>query len=613
MTEREESRLAFVSVITTEYLPQIMALRSSLQCLYGPDVALSVLLVGDEAAIRFARQRGLDVVAPPELDIPSFWDMAFRYEKGALANALKPFFLQHVMRTGRARMAVLIDADTLVYSPLDEVEALLGEERASIILTPHFERPQVRQREPTERDLLRAGMVNGGFVAVRADPAADKFLAWWSDHMLTDCRYELEKGLYGDQHWLSFVPSLFDGVHVLRHRGYNAAYWNFPDRRPRRERGEWIIDGDPLRFFHFSQWRIGQGETVDACMERLFQGGDDELRALLVRYRESVRIAGAAVPPDLLTADYPYGRFLDGTPIPKIVRDAYAALEHLQSSDRSENFGGALGRLLQPSRAFPTDDGVGIPELYVHIWRGRPDLHNGRIDLGTPDGQAEFLRWLLKHGAEDYALPQAVLEPARWALRSRQTLVLSQGTDVDGAVSRAMTSLEAVRALHAGPKPTAGALQEMLTSAGTMLAALSGLFELPCATALDTTEALFSNVRALRAELRAKPGTALFENDFEAVERHRSYLAEKRAEHPAGGAEHPPGVVSGAEGGAEGGDEEADRERIRALEADAVVNTCGNLMSIIEKTAAAVRESRPDAAHSSSEPVAGRRTALKLG
>lgn len=558
-----QSATAFLTVATAEYLPQVMVLKGSLEAAYGSCVSLSVLLIGDEAALAAAARQGLDVVSVDELAIPTFWDMAFRYEKGALANALKSFFIRHAVTTREPETVVFLDADIAVYSPLDEVQRLLDSGQASIVLTPHLERPQRRTREPSELDLLRHGIVNGGFVALRPDRNARAFLGWWSDHMLTECRYEPEKGLYGDQHWLDLVPSLFGGVHILRHRGYNAAYWNFPDRRPRRAGETWSIDADPLRFFHFSQWRIGQGETVAACMDRLFRSDDDELSLLLSRYHRAWSAAAAALT-DVPAGGYPFGRFDDGTPIPSMVRDAYAALSPRGPADREALFARGLERVLAPAQELPAHWGVPLPHLYAHIWRRRPDLHNGRIDLQERDGQVAFFTWLLSHGMQDHALPPAALEPARRGLRQRQL--------PESLIEKAREELSRARKLHGSSVITDETLAEMLSAAGEVLDTLARFLGSACPERAASTDSFFAGVSTLRREVPEWPGIAVLERGFGEIEAHRAYLAAKRPEVDAGRPDSP--------------------DAVRRLESDALVNACACLAAMVE-TAESQRRCTP--------------------
>jgi len=562
----------FLTLFTTDYWPRAAVLAASLQAAYGGEAELLALHVGDPPAEPFPDQPGLRTVELEELQLAALWDMAFRYEKGALANALKPFFITHVLeRLGRPS-AVFLDADTLVYERLDEVHERL-DGAAAIILTPHVERPQHREREPLEIDLLRAGIMNGGFVAVSSAEPARRFLAWWSGHLLTDCRYDLERGYYGDQHWLALVPALFDGVHILRHRGYNAAYWNYPDRRPRLAEGRWRIDDDPLKFFHFSQWRLEQNETVRDCMRRLFWSQAPELEKLLSDYRERWRQATALLSPELRRPADPFGAFLDGSRIPRIVREAYARLNPSKAWPRDRLFGQGLALVMDRSSEAPVFAGVTLTELYAHIWQSRPDLRHH--DPTTRKGQLGFLDWLVRHGAIDYGLPDEALEPARLSLAHQ-------------AEHPVRALLKSVADAHAELRDGAGTLATLSSRAGDVLRLFSGMLGEAEASIgpVENAAAFFRTVHRLGGRPGGREGV---EDALREIEGHGRYLAEKKgfsyeafvADIPA-----PPPDASGqplrdppaqAAAGPSAGD--------TMLEADAILNGCAVMAAAVERWA----------------------------
>jgi len=68
----------------------------------------------------------------------------------------------------------------------------------------------------------------------------------------TDCVVDIPKGLFVDQKWMDLVPGFFPDHKILHEPGYNAAYWNLHERPLTQKDGEWMADGQPLHFFHFS-------------------------------------------------------------------------------------------------------------------------------------------------------------------------------------------------------------------------------------------------------------------------------------------------------------------------------------------------------------------------
>jgi hypothetical protein len=59
--------------------------------------------------------------------------------------------------------------------------------------------------------------------------------------------------MFTDQRWMYLAPVFVPDPLILRHPGYDVAYWNLPHRDiRRREDGTWLVNGQPLVFFHFS-------------------------------------------------------------------------------------------------------------------------------------------------------------------------------------------------------------------------------------------------------------------------------------------------------------------------------------------------------------------------
>jgi hypothetical protein len=83
---------------------------------------------------------------------------------------------------------------------------------------------------PTELDIRRAGTYNLGFCALKAGPNMRSMLSWWQGKLRRHCIIAHDQGMFVDHSWIDLVPGLFPHVCVLRHPGYNVAYWNMAQR-----------------------------------------------------------------------------------------------------------------------------------------------------------------------------------------------------------------------------------------------------------------------------------------------------------------------------------------------------------------------------------------------
>jgi len=182
------------------------------------------------------------------VDMAELQRRATMYDPQALVSSLKaPFVGAQLVRARRP--VLLLDADMLVLGPLDDVLALAG--RHGIVLSPHTSVPlrHAPGRLTPEEALLRAGVMNGGFLAV--GPQAGPFLRWCSERSARDCVWDPDRALSLSQTWLTLVPALFDH-HVLRDRGVNLMGHGLGGDDVTWEGGAPSIRGRPVRLFHFA-------------------------------------------------------------------------------------------------------------------------------------------------------------------------------------------------------------------------------------------------------------------------------------------------------------------------------------------------------------------------
>jgi hypothetical protein len=213
-----------------------------------PQVPFSVLLLdGDKSVLT---GDGFGVLAAGELDI-SPEDLQIRraiYDPFELANSLKADFFRTLVAEGHDAV-VFLDSDTAVYDNLEDVGAAATEH--GVALSPHLVHPPPADGQyPGELDVpLRYGVFNSGFIAAGA--GATEFLEWWSGHARRDCIDDLASGMHVDQYWLQSVPAYFEHT-ILRDPTLHVAHWNLHERNIEHRANRYLVDGRPLRTFHFS-------------------------------------------------------------------------------------------------------------------------------------------------------------------------------------------------------------------------------------------------------------------------------------------------------------------------------------------------------------------------
>ena len=215
---------------------------------FHPNLPFYVLLLdGDPSTLSGS---GFGVLTAEDLGL-SQEELQIRraiYDPFELATSLKAELLRTLLSRGHDAV-IFLDSDTGIYENIEDVGVAAAEH--GVALSPHMLRPPpLDGLYPSEVDIpLRYGVFNSGFIAVGHDATA--FLDWWSEHVRRDCIDDLDSGLHVDQYWLQSVPTYFPYT-LLLDPTLHVAYWNVHERNVERVEGRYLVDGAPLRTFHFS-------------------------------------------------------------------------------------------------------------------------------------------------------------------------------------------------------------------------------------------------------------------------------------------------------------------------------------------------------------------------
>ena len=353
-----------------------------------------------------------EVILAKDLGIPEFWDMALRYSVMELNTAVKPAAILHLMEQGYSRVTYL-DPDIYVTRKLTHV-CDAHDAGAQVVLTPHSMQPLEDGFDPDDVRLLRTGVYNLGFVSFANRPAARALLEWWHRRMLTDCRVDLDNGLFVDQKFMDLAPAYGEDVHILRHPGYNVAYWNLASREVKHSKGTWKVGRHSLHFFHFSGVVPGDPTVFSKHQDRF--GVDDigQLKSLLEEYLSQIAANGHST---YRAVPYAYGYYVTGAPIPDIARRVYGAATPSAALSRQEAFEPNFAVLDEPADDVPQGR-LPITRAMSHIWKERKDLARS-FHLVDEVGREAFCRWFLSAAEREYNLPPEAYGSVRDALRQR--------------------------------------------------------------------------------------------------------------------------------------------------------------------------------------------------
>ena len=318
-------RQAIVTIVSNNYLHYARTLMESVKR-HHPDADRYCVIVDTDPAPGAALAAEFDAIALPALELPFGDEFTFQYTILELNTAVKPWALEYLFKQGYEQV-FYIDPDIRLYRPLTEVEDLI-DGGAQIVLTPHLLSPMTDARLPSERQIRIAGTYNLGFCALGKGAATLAMLRWWQGKLARGCVVDTANGIFVDQSWMDLVPGLFDHVAVLRHPGFNVAYWNLAQREVTGPHGARLVNGQPLAFFHYSGIDPRNPQPVSKHQDRLtLDTISPSARELFENYCRDVLANGQE---NYRSLPYGYANFSDGTPIPNDLRARFLATPTLR-------------------------------------------------------------------------------------------------------------------------------------------------------------------------------------------------------------------------------------------------------------------------------------------
>lgn len=411
------------TIIAKNYLAHARVLTESFQRQH-PDGRCYVLVIDETDGYIDPAEEQFVLVRPDEIGLESFEEMRGAYGVMELSTAVKPWLLRHMLRnhddgTGIAYM----DPDIQVVSRMTELEAELAEH--AIVLTPHVLHGMPRDgRKPSETDILMAGVYNLGFIGLSNRDDAHLMLDWWSERLLTDCHVAPERGLFVDQRWVDFVPGLVSDLEIFRNPAYNIAYWNLPERElSQGEDGTYLVDGKPLRFYHFSGYDPRRPTVLSKHQDRVELTAEATLWRLCDAYGEALLAADFE---QVRTLPYEHDVLASGVWLTPPLRALYRA---------GVEVGACPDSLFTPAgeREFfswlnePAVEAPRLSRFLFSLWASRPDLQ--RVYPLVRDGEIEgYLGWCVAHGREQVGIPDVLL-PSDALLRYTQVAAEPSGED----------------------------------------------------------------------------------------------------------------------------------------------------------------------------------------
>jgi glycosyltransferase involved in cell wall biosynthesis len=405
----------FCTIAHAATLPHARVLSETLAN-HHPGCRLTVLVAGPEALLN--RDEPFDVMHLDRLGVSKWERLLEECSSADLQEFLKPHLLRRLIADG-ADSAVYLQVAVDVHAPLDPVLRELGRRGAVVVPRVLRELP-TDGRRPNRRDLLQAGRFGASLVAVDRRAMAVDLLDWWADRLAGAA--EQLSGTTGDEtwpsrelsRWLDFAPSVFGEISVLADLGSAVSYWNLHERRLYRDHGEVVVEGRPLRFFHFEGFDPTRPFLLNAQMDRLRTSENPSLARLCESYSARLERAG--------WHDYQRRREV-GRRLPNGLtfddRLSHLLATACAGGDMSDVFSeeGAEAFIRWLEGPAPHGSDFGISRYLYRVYEERPDLRPAYPDIDGTDGE-EFAAWAWVFGRAEMDIPERFLPPRPAGVRA---------------------------------------------------------------------------------------------------------------------------------------------------------------------------------------------------
>ncbi len=303
------------TIVSKKYVGQALAMIRSYRK-HHPRGRFFVLPVDGVPEGIDCNREECEFVSIDALMIPDIDALRMRYTAVELCVSLRPVLLAHLMHAHGAGKIVHLDADLFFTGEMRGLQALL--EKHDIILTPHYFSPLPEDgKRPHDRDILMVGTCNAGFFACRKSAETDRVLSWLADRLEKYSYHRPEQFMFGDQRWLDLIPSITNRVHLLKDEIYNVSSWNMHERPLTLDGGRYLVNGEPMAFYHFSGFRPGHPPTLSVYQSRFTLEPGSPLSSLVTDYQRALSEANDE---EHRKTGYAYDRFENGAQVSPVIR-----------------------------------------------------------------------------------------------------------------------------------------------------------------------------------------------------------------------------------------------------------------------------------------------------
>jgi len=283
MTTNDHS-LHACTIIAKNYIAFARTLCDSFLA-YHPNGVFHTLVVDDIDGYIDPTKERFEIISLASLNIPNLRDFCFKYNITELSTATKPYVLQYLFDAKHVDKVLYLDPDILVMDSLEDLYRRLDDH--DMLLTPHLDTDYPDDgSKPDDAHIMRSGIFNLGFIALRKSDSVDRFLSWWQHKLYTKCLVDPSAGYFVDQKFVEYAYVLFNNFFIVNDTGYNVAYWNLHSRTVTYRDGHWMCNDGRLFFYHFSNYKPENSQSISGHQTRFAFSDLPDLLRLFSHYHD---------------------------------------------------------------------------------------------------------------------------------------------------------------------------------------------------------------------------------------------------------------------------------------------------------------------------------------
>lgn len=305
----------------------------------NPSITCRVWVVADtptfpDLITQTVNSQKFQIVTVKELSTISSFpieELAFKFDLVEFSTTIKPLAFLYLFQVMHVKYALYFDNDVWITHSLLDLISILSQKLT--VITPHISIP-IPEDGKHQRDIniLKAGVLNFGFVSFTNHPKSIEFISWWYERLRYYGYVALDKGMHFDQNWGHFIFVFFnsDEFYVIRDPRYNIAYWNLhytgTNLYLHHEEGRPYLSNQPVIFMHLSGVSLFEEydlNTISRHQNRYSLQNFPLLENVLTTYIKYVTSFDVE---KYRKIPYGYNYFSDKSLIPSIVKQYYVLI-----------------------------------------------------------------------------------------------------------------------------------------------------------------------------------------------------------------------------------------------------------------------------------------------